>query len=131
MSIIRFLLSVIKVTFQCVVDFLSWLFWTIVELVENLIRFIGPAANSVKGKLNEQELYRVIASAASVGGGFAGFVKYILTNVDKFVNDPVTASAIQAFITLVQNNWLLLTVPLVIFVGDALRRKYLHGETKS
>lgn len=131
---LELLWSILKVTFTVVVDlikflyrFLVWLFETTVRLVEELIKFLGPVYNSVRGSINEKELYRVIALAMSVGTGFWGSVEYVYTHVHEFVTDPVTVAQINTFVTIAQKNWLFVTVPAVVFVGDLIRRKFLHG----
>ncbi len=133
-TFVAFLWSLLKVTFIILVDaakllykLLVWLFETTVWLVEEFIKFLGPVYNSVRGSINEKELYRVITLAMSVGTTFWGGVEYVYTHMHEFVTNPVTIVQVNAFVAVVQKNWLFAVVPLVVFVGDLVRRKYFHG----
>jgi len=126
-SVIKVTLNVLTDTIKLLYRFFVWLVQKIIWLIQELIIFLGPVYNSIRGKINEKELYRVITLAASVGTTFWGAVEYVYNHVHEFVNDPITVAQINTFVAVAQKNWLFVTVPLVVFIGDLLRRKFLHG----
>lgn len=91
------------------------------------INFIGPVANSLHGIVNEEEYYRIFMTALSAGGGFYGFVQYILGHINEFISDPIIANGAKGFVQHVHDKHLILAVFIVIFISDYFRRKYLHG----
>ncbi len=122
-TIVKVIVDVCKLLFR----FAVWLFETICWLIEEFLKFIGPVYNSVRGSVNKAELYRVVTLAMSVGGGFWAAVEYVYTHLGEFVTDPTLVLGFNTFVSVVKTNWLFVVIPVVIFFGDFLRRKFTHG----
>jgi hypothetical protein len=121
----NFFKSLLVLTYRTIYSILH----IVVDLSINLITFLGPVLNSVYGKINEQELYRIIALSASVGGGLAGSLKYIADNAKNYISDPTILLFVQTLVTTVSNNLVLTGIVLAVFLIDFYRRKYQHGDS--
>lgn len=103
------------------------LFELLGDFLVKIIIFLGPVANSVKGVINPEEFYRVITLALSVGGSFYGFITYISNHANDFVTDPNVVISINTFAQHCKDKQIPLAIFTAIFLGDYIRRKYIHG----
>lgn len=106
------------------------IFHAINKLVIFLINYLSPCAESIRGELNEQEVYRVVSVTLSSGGSIYAILKGLYGNVDTLVTNPVLANQIKIVVESLKNENFPLVIMIVIFILDSLRRKYAHGESQ-
>ena len=125
------------------VNFISWknfLYYSIKSitvLVINIFKqflnllieiglFLSPVVNSVYGKINEEELYRVITLSVSVGGGLFGALTYIANHASEYISDKSTLVFVQTLAITLEKHSSLAIIVIGIFILDFYRRKF-HG----
>ncbi len=94
-----------------------------------MFKFFGPAWDSIRGEVNVEELWRAILLAIASGGSFWNVVTSISLTFGSWVTDPVLLKLFQdGSIMITNKDYMSLTLAIVAFVTDYLRRKYYHGD---
>lgn len=125
-----FFVLILKSIFIYIKNILTSLYIAIEKICIFLYNFLSPCVDSIKGELNEQEIYRIVSLTLSSGGGLYAVTKTLYINIDILVTNPVLAYQIKTFVEMLQHNNILIAILFVIFIGESIRRKYLHGQTQ-
>ena len=123
---IRVLIQIIVNIIFLIIDIINWMVVHIGWLISFVVNFLGPVSNSVVGKINQKELYRILALASSSGITMETLIKTLEDNSDKWISDEAYASFVRAMLNGLEHNYFALTTAVVIFIGDFIRRMY-HG----
>ncbi len=79
--------------------------------MKTIILFFGPVWNSVKGKINLEELIRILILSITTSTSALGAMSFIYTHISEFVTDPMLITLISSI------------VGIVTFGVDYFRRK--------
>ncbi len=94
-----------------------------------MFNFLKPAWDSVRGEVNIEELWRVTLLSIAAGGSFWNVITSISLVFGTWITDPVLLKLFQdGSIMITNKDYMSLTLAIVAFITDYIRRKYYHGD---